>query len=375
MTYFSHGRQDLIHRIAGCCMEDLMMKNSEDKKWMGIALGEAAKGIGLTSPNPPVGAVIVKDGVELARGWHRKSGTNHAEKDALSKLDPGEAVGATVYVTLEPCSTRGRTGACADALIDAGVARVVYGARDPNPAHVGGADQILAKAGIEVTSGVSEEECWKLIRGFAMVQKEGRPWVIAKSAMSLDGRITRPSGEGQWLTGTEAREQVQLLRGEVDAIITSGETLRQDDPALTLRSDKISRDKGQPWRVVLTRGEIECGDYQLFTDDHRDRSLLFKSGSLYDVLRTLVEEKKVLMVLLEAGGGLLGSFADAGLIDEWVVYLAPIVVGGPKPALGGSGTESLEDRLSLKDVVIQQVGEDVCARGIVDREGPRPLHR
>ena len=356
-------------------MEKLTMYPSEDEKWLRIALGEAAKGIGLTLPNPPVGAVIVKDGVELARGWHRKWGTDHAEKDALSRLKPREAAGATAYVTLEPCSTHGRTGACVEALIEAGIAKVVYGSRDPNPVHAGRADPILVGAGIEIRSGVCKEECDHLIRGFAMVQNEGRPWVIAKTAMSLDGQITRPEGEGQWLTGLEAREQVQILRGEVDAIVTSGETLRQDDPTLTIRSDKISSEKVQPWRVVLTRGEIECQNYQLFTDDHRDRSLLFRNKSLYDVLHGLAGEKGVMTVLLEAGGELLGSFSDEGLIDEWVVYLAPMVVGGPKAALGGQGTAILEERISLKDITIQQVGKDICARGIVDRTGPDTLQR
>lgn len=351
------------------------MNRSEDEKWVRIALEEAAGGIGLTSPNPPVGAVIVKDGIELARGWHRKAGSAHAEKDALSKLSGGGGKGATVYVTLEPCSTHGRTGACATALIDAGIATVVYGAKDPNPDHAGRADEILAEAGIEVRSGVCEAECLHLIRGFAMVQTAGRPWVIAKTAMSLDGKITRPAGEGQWLTGSEAREQVQLLRGEVDAILTSGETLRLDDPALTIRSDRVSSKKEQPWRVVSTRKKIDRSRYQLFNDEHRERSLVFENVSQYDLLRTLAKEYSVDTVLLEAGGNLLGSYLDEGLIDEWVIFLAPMVVGGGTPAVGGEGREKLEERLSLKSITIQQVGGDLVARGLVDRDGPRPLER
>lgn len=351
------------------------MNHSEDEKWVRIALEEAAKGTGLTSPNPPVGAVIVKGGVELARGWHRKAGTAHAERDALSGLRGEEARGATAYVTLEPCSTHGRTGACATALVEAGISRVVYGTRDPNPAHAGRADGVLEEAGIEVMSGVCEEECRHLIRGFAMVQTEGRPWVIAKTAMSLDGKITRPPGEGQWLTGPEAREEVQLLRGEVDAIMTSGETLRQDDPALTIRSDRVSAEKEQPWRVVSTRRKIDRELYQLFNDKHRDRSLVFENVSQYDILRTLAGDYSVNTVLIEAGGDLLGSYLDEGLIDEWVIYLAPMVVGGGVPAVGGRGRAELEERLSLKGVTIQQIGRDLCARGVVDRLGPRPLER
>jgi diaminohydroxyphosphoribosylaminopyrimidine deaminase / 5-amino-6-(5-phosphoribosylamino)uracil reductase len=351
------------------------MKRNEDEKWMRVALEEARRGIGLTSPNPPVGAVLVKDGRELSRGWHQRAGEKHAERDALSKLAAGEAEGATAYVTLEPCSTQGRTGACARALIEAGVARVVYGVRDPNPEHAGRADGILNEAGIAVEVGVCERECAHLIRGFAMVQTEGRPWVIAKTAMSLDGRITRPPGEGQWLTGPEAREQVQLLRGEVDAILTSGETVRRDNPALTIRSMEVPAQKKQPWRVVMTREGLERDRYQLFTDEWKERSVLFEKIDEYEVLRTLAMKYESNTILLEAGGDLLGLFSDQGLIDEWVIYLSPMVLGGPKPALGGEGTASLEERLLLKELRIEQIGKDVCARGLVDREGRRPLAR
>ena len=351
------------------------MRENEDKRWIQVALEEARCGVGLTAPNPPVGAVIVRDGLELARGWHRRAGTPHAERIALAKLAPGEARGATVYVTLGPCSTLAKTRACTTALIEAGISRVVYGTRDPNPAHEGGADKVLAAAGIEVKSGVCEEECFHLIRGFAMVQKEGRPWVIAKTAMSLDGRITRPLGEGQWLSGPGAREEVQLLRAEVSAIITSGETVRRDNPSLTLRSAAISAEKEQPWRVVLTRNGIQQADYQLFNDEHAQRSLSFQNEELGTVLSKLVINQGVDTVLLESGGGLMGDFLDAGLVNEWVIYLVPLVTGGPSPAVGGMGAGTLEERYSLKNITIRQVGDDLCVRGLVDREGPGRLER
>lgn len=351
------------------------MKTSEDEKWMREALGEAARGIGLTAPNPPVGAVFVKEGIELARGWHRRTGMLHAERDALSKLQAGAAEGSTAYVTLEPCCTHGRTGACTDALIVAGVTRVVYGARDPNPNHQGRADEVLNTAGIVVESGVLAEECETMIRGFAMTQREGRPWVIAKTAMSLDGRITRPPGEGQWLSGGVAREEVQLLRAEVDAIVTSGETLRRDDPALTLRSAKIPGEKKQALRVVVTRGKIDRSKYQLFQDEHGASSLVFENLPLYEVLRTLTLDHGVSTLLVEAGGGLLGSFLDEGLIDEWVIYLAPIVTGGPVPAVAGEGSAELADRLSLQKVEIERVGEDLRMRGVTNRDSLQPLER
>ncbi|MDA7494131.1 bifunctional diaminohydroxyphosphoribosylaminopyrimidine deaminase/5-amino-6-(5-phosphoribosylamino)uracil reductase RibD [Akkermansiaceae bacterium] len=351
------------------------MKISENEKWIRIALGEGRKGIGLTAPNPPVGAVVVKDGVEIARGWHHKVGSPHAEKDALSKLKEDEVRGATVYVTLEPCSTHGCTGACTEALISAGVSKVVYGACDPNPSHSGEADKILEAAGIRVVTGILEEECQDLIRGFSTVQTLGRPWLIAKTAMSLDGRITRRKGEGQWLSGTEAREEVQELRSEADAILTSGETVRRDDPALTLRGAGISSEKTQPWRVVMTQQGFDKKDFQIFEDEWKERTLIFKNQNKYDVLHTLAEQHGVNTVLLEIGGSLLGSFLDEGLVDEWVIYLTPLVTGGPSVAVGGQGSETLEARLNLKNVRIHQVGRDICARGIVDRKNLQPLER
>ena len=351
------------------------MKISENEKWIRIALGEGRKGIGLTPPNPPVGAVVVKDGVEIARGWHHKVGSPHAEKDALSKLKEDEVRGATVYVTLEPCSTHGCTGACTEALISAGVSKVVYGACDPNPSHSGEADKILEAAGIRVVTGILEEECQDLIRGFSTVQTLGRPWLIAKTAMSLDGRITRRKGEGQWLSGTEAREEVQELRSEADAILTSGETVRRDDPALTLRGAGISSEKTQPWRVVMTQQGFDKKDFQIFEDEWKERTLIFKNQNKYDVLHTLAEQHGVNTVLLEIGGSLLGSFLDEGLVDEWVIYLTPLVTGGPSVAVGGQGSETLEARLNLKNVRIHQVGRDICARGIVDRKNLQPLER
>ena len=351
------------------------MKISEDEKWIQVALGEGRRGIGLTAPNPPVGAVVIKDGVEIARGWHHKVGSPHAEKDALSKLKDDEARGATVYVTLEPCSTHGRTGACTEALISAGVSKVVYGACDPNPSHSRKAGKILEAAGIRVVTGILEEKCQELIRGFSTVQTLGRPWLIAKTAMSLDGRITRPKGEGQWLSGAGAREEVQLLRTEADAILTSGETVRRDNPALTLRGAGISSEKTQPWRVVMTQQGFDQKDFQIFKDEWKERTLIFQNQPKYEVLRNLAEQHGVNTVLLETGGSLLGSFLDEGLIDEWVIYLTPLVTGGPSVAVGGEGRETLEERLHLKNVRIHRAGRDICARGIVDRESLKPLER
>ena len=341
----------------------------EDARWMRRAIEEGRKGIGRTSPNPAVGSVIVKDGIELGAGWHRGAGMPHAEREAIAavKRTHGEAAlkGSSVYVTLEPCSTYGRTPPCTDGLIEAGVSRVIYAAEDPNPAHAGRADRLLEEVGIAVTRGVLAEEASRLIRPFAKVQRSGLPWVILKTAMSLDGRITRPPGEGMWLTGEAARAEVQRLRAECEAIFTSGETVRRDNPRLDLRDPELAAGRPQPWRVILTRdAESLPMDAPLFTDGHRDRTLVEDRDHPETVLRRLASERGVSAVLVECGGRLAAELMEAGLADEWVAFMAPLISGGPVPALAGNG---LGDGLALDDARFQRFGPDVMLRATIRR--------
>lgn len=351
------------------------MNIPENNHWMRLALKEAQRSTGLTSPNPAVGAVIVKDGIVIARGRTRQVGGNHAERDALSILEAGEAKGATIYVTLEPCSTRGRSGACTDAIIAAGISRVVYGLEDPNPSHAGRADGILNAAGIEVERGICEKECRHQIRGFISVQTKGRPWVIAKTAMSLDGKISRPNGEGQWLSNEKSRERVHLLRSEVDAIVTSGETVRRDNPSLTLRSSRISEEKEQPLRVVLTKSGLDQSQWKLFNDEYKNRTRIFEDIKLRDVLTQLSGNEGVNTVMLECGGSLMGAFLDLNLIDEFMIFYAPMVTGGPHCAIGGNGISGLEERWGLENPSVEQIGNDLCLRGLVSTKARRKLER
>ncbi|MES2921476.1 MAG: bifunctional diaminohydroxyphosphoribosylaminopyrimidine deaminase/5-amino-6-(5-phosphoribosylamino)uracil reductase RibD [Verrucomicrobiota bacterium] len=336
---------------------------NDDDRWMRLALDEARKGVGRTAPNPPVGAVIVKNGELLGKGWHRSAGQPHAEREALAAA--GDVRGATIYITLEPCSTHGRTPPCTQGLIDAGIARVVYACVDRNPDHAGRADALLNAAGIEVLSGVCADEAEKLLRPFFKVRETGLPWVIWKSAMSLDGRITRPPGEGQWLTGEAARADVQQLRSTVDAILTSGETVRRDNPALTIRVPELLDGRQQPWRVVATgKPETMPADAPLFSDEWRDRTLIRPPHDLQETLRGLAKDQGVLTVMVEAGGVFSAALFEAGLIDEVVVYYAPILCGGPSPGLGGVG---LKESLHLDEIDFQQFENDICLRGIVRR--------
>ena len=336
---------------------------------MALALEEARKGVGRTAPNPPVGAVIVKDGVLLGKGWHRAVGQPHAERVALAEARQAfghdALLGSTVYVTLEPCSTHGRTPPCVAGLIEAGVGRVVYAVADRNPAHLGRADALLREAGITVDSGVAADAALNLLRPFFKVQETGLPWVIWKAAMSLDGRLTRPPGEGQWLTGPEARADVQLIRSQIEAVVTSGETARRDLPRLTVREPGLLEGRAQPWRIVLTaRSESLPAESPLLTDEWRERTLIRSGENLEQVLRDLVAGQGVLSVLLESGGILAASFLEAALVDEVVIYLAPMLCGGETSALSGSGVVSGLDRASI---TFEKIGADVRLRGRIVR--------
>lgn len=340
-----------------------------DADWMRLALEEARKGLGKTAPNPPVGAVMVKDGELLGKGWHQAAGQPHAEREALAdavQAHGAEALrGATIYITLEPCSTTGRTPPCTAGLIEAGLARVVYACVDANQQHAGRADGLLHEAGLEVESGVLAAEVEPLLRPFFKVRRTGLPWLIWKTAMSLDGRLTRPPGEGPWLTGEQARTDVQRLRGEVDAILTSGETVRRDKPALTIRVPELVEGREQPWRVVFTGDEASLPmDAPLFADEARDRTLIRPREDLEQSLRQLASEQGVLSCMTEAGGVFSAALLEAGLIDEVVVYLAPLLCGGPHPAMAGAG---LPESLKLGVCDYRQLGDDVRLRAVIER--------
>lgn len=332
-----------------------------------MALAEAQKGVGKTAPNPPVGAVMVKDGELLGAGWHHGAGLAHAEVEAISDAirNHGEGClkGATAYVTLEPCSTTGRTPACTNGLISAGISRVVYACQDPNPQHAGAADGVLGAAGITVTPRILEEKCQAILRPFFKVQTTGLPWVIWKCAMSLDGKITRPAGEGQWLSSETSRADVQLLRAEVDAIITSGETVRVDKPALTIRVPELLEGRNQPWRVVITdKQETVQVEAALFSDEWRERTLIRSGLDLELVLRNLVREQGVLSIMIEAGGKFSSAMITGGFVDEVVIYQAPLLCGATVPALG----EPFPQSARLKEVTHEKIGDDLKIRGLLE---------
>ena len=330
-----------------------------DERFMRLALAEAKKGLGLTSPNPAVGAVLVAKGDVIARGHHTQAGLDHAEIKCLKRARARAVQDATLFVTLEPCSTHGRTPPCTDAIIAAGIREVVIGAIDPNPVHAGNGIEQLRAAGISVRTGLLAEGCSQLNESFNKWIQTRRPFVIAKCGMSLDGRLTRPPNESRWLTGTKARDHAHQLRAQVDAILIGAETLRRDNPRLTFRGGKKVK---QPWRIVLSRSRRLPRDARLFTDRYADRTLVYSEKSLAMVLEDL-GQKKVTSVLIEGGGDIFGQALDAKLIDKVQIYVAPLLTGGPVVAFPRDGAAETKEALRLKKVRYQRVNGDVCIIG------------
>jgi diaminohydroxyphosphoribosylaminopyrimidine deaminase/5-amino-6-(5-phosphoribosylamino)uracil reductase len=332
------------------------MATQRDEKFMRVALNEAKKALGQTSPNPAVGAVLVVGNRIVAKGHHRGAGRDHAEVECLRNFGAPLPARATLYVTLEPCSTEGRTAPCTDAILQAGVSNVVVGAIDVNPRHSGKGIVQLRNAGVRVRESVLADDCAQINEAFNKWIVTGHPFVIAKCGMSLDGRLTRPAGEPCWITGGAARRHAHQLRARVDAILVGAETVRADDPRLTVRGIHGAR---QPWRVLLTRSGKLPRRAHLFSDRFSSRTLVFQHKSLTDVLKDL-GQRGVASVMIEGGGEVLGQALDARLIDKVQIYLGSTLTGGPIIAFPGRGAETAANALRLRRVCYERIGQDVC---------------
>ncbi len=264
-----------------------------------------------------------------------------------------------MYVTLEPCSTTGRTGPCTEAIIASGVKSVVVGAVDPNPHHAGRGLELLKAAGVEVRANVLANECCALNKPFNKWIQTGVPYVIAKCGMSLDGRLTPPPRAERWITSSASRRHANRLRAQVDAILVGGATVRADNPRLTVRAVSKAR---QPLRVVLSNTGRLPDDAHLFTDRFADRTLVFRNQTLDAVLVEL-GRKDVTSVLIEGGGDVLGQALDSRVIDEVQIYIGPVFTGGPVFAFGGRGAGSTTEALRLREPRYEQIGDDVFVTG------------
>ena len=362
------------------------------------ALGLAARASGRTSPNPLVGSIVVRDGQVVGEGWHRVAGGAHAEVEALR--DAGDAArGATLYATLEPCAHHGRTPPCVDAILAAGVRHVVYALGDPNPAAAGGA-AALERAGVTVTSGIEEAAARDLNRFFLHHVAHDRPYVIAKSASSLDGRVATRTGQSRWITGDASRRRAHELRQSIDAILVGAGTVIADDPSLTVRLDPAALapdDVRHPRAVVLdSRGRVPLDRVLLreartpativattpaMPGDHR--AALERAGCDVRVLTPAADDARVPLdslldslgasgvqsLLLEGGPTVHGAFLDAGLVDELWCFIAPFVIGGTEatPAVGGLGVAAIGDAARIDAPHVERLDGDVLIRGALRR--------
>lgn len=315
--------------------------------------------------NPQVGCVVLDPaGVIIAEGWHRGAGTAHAEVDALSQLSPAQAQGSTFVVTLEPCNHTGRTGPCAQALIEAGVGKVVYAATDPGHASSGGA-QRLRDAGIEVLGGVLEDDVEELLEEWMLSARLHRPHVTVKWAASLDGRAAAHDGTSQWISGPQSRARVHEQRAAADAIVVGTGTVLSDNPSLTARTPEGELHEHQPVPVIIGKRNIP-GDALIH--QHPLEPLVIGHNDLHAALSEMFDTG-IRSVFVEGGPTLASAFIASGLVDRVYVYLAPALLGGDKVALGDLGVSTLSERIDLTVTSTEQLGSDIFITAIPVRKG------
>jgi diaminohydroxyphosphoribosylaminopyrimidine deaminase/5-amino-6-(5-phosphoribosylamino)uracil reductase len=322
---------------------DRAMRHALDLASRGPATGE----------NPQVGCVLLDaSGTIVAEGWHRGVGTPHAEVDALGKVD--DATGLTAVVTLEPCNHTGHTGPCSEALIAAGIGQVFFAVADPGRFSGGGA-QRLAEAGVPVTGGVLREEAEEFQHKWLTAERLGRPYVTLKWASTLDGRAAAQDGTSQWITGTAARQRVHEQRSASDAIVVGTGTVAADDPSLTARGDAGELMEHQPTAVVIGNTPVPK-DAKLHS--HPGGLIELRTHDLADALGQLFEQG-LLRVFVEGGPTLASALIEAGLVDEYAIYLAPALLGGDKLAIGDIGVAGMPDIRRLEIRGIEQLGNDL----------------
>lgn len=370
--------------------------NPSDRRYMELAMAMAKMGWGATNPNPLVGAVVVKDDHVIGRGYHRGPGEMHAEMEALCDLGE-EAGGATLYVNLEPCCHYGKTPPCVSIIKEKGIAKVVAAMKDPNPKVNGKGFDVLRQAGIEVVVGVLEEEAAKLNEIFVKFISTDLPFVIMKSAMTLDGKIACENGDSFWVSGEEARNEAQFLRRRAAAIMVGVNTVINDNPKLTVRVPR--EETRNPLRIVAdSTGKIPIDSYIVKTaqeiptliatteliDDACEKALLDKGVVLLKLpSKDGKVDVKALMhnlhsmgldsVLLEGGSRLNASCVEAGVVDKVMVYVAPKILGGDKALtpVGGNGIHAMKDAIAVHSMTVRRIGEDFCIEGYINEQRNR----
>jgi diaminohydroxyphosphoribosylaminopyrimidine deaminase/5-amino-6-(5-phosphoribosylamino)uracil reductase len=360
------------------------------------AAGLSLRGRGLVSPNPMVGAVLARDGLVIGEGWHRRYGGLHAEREAIAdaRSRGNEVAGSTAYLTLEPCGHTGRQPPCADALIEAGVSEVVYACEDPTPKTAGVGPQKLREAGIEVRRAgpAVEAAARELIQDFLKMAATGRPLLILKLAMSLDGKVATGSGDSRWISGPESRGMVHRWRADLDAVAVGAGTFTADDPRLTARldpagadSDPLSEPVRQPVRIVFDTGPVVAPGAAIF-EEIESAPVLLVTGPGSDPERIAVLEQAgaqvvatgpgsrrerfleamdllggrgIGSVLLEGGPTMAGIAIESGEVDRFEAFIAPVLLGGGLSAVEGEGPQKMADAIAARDMQVSRVGQDV----------------
>jgi diaminohydroxyphosphoribosylaminopyrimidine deaminase/5-amino-6-(5-phosphoribosylamino)uracil reductase len=361
-----------------------------DRHFMRLALRQAVRAKGRTSPNPLVGAAIVKENQVIATGYHKKAGTPHAEVNAIAKAQ-GKTKGATLYVTLEPCSHHGRTPPCTEAVWRSGIHRVVVGMTDPNPLVAGSGIRFLQDKGLEVSFGVLADECRRINRPFCQWITNNRPWVIMKAGVSLDGRIAARTGQSGWITNERSRRYVHQLRDQVDAILVGIGTALTDDPSLTTRLPGpnhrdpmrvvLDRDLRLPPHAKMLRQEstartmIVCGPRA----EMGRRQALVRAGAVImpvglgtdgelDLVEVLSElgSRQVTSLLVEGGSRVHGAFWSQGLVHQVNLFYGPLILGGDGvPLLTGLGLDRVDQARRVHDIRSRRFGDDLMIEGVV----------
>jgi len=363
--------------------------DNHDIRFMKKALKQARKGIGRTSPNPPVGAVIVRDGEVIASGYHKMAGANHAEVEALDSLNTDIRPGDSMYVTLEPCNHHGKTPPCTEAIIQKGIKKVVVGIPDPNPKVEGHGIEFLRQHQIDVKVGLLENECNRVIEAFKKLQLTGRPFVIAKSAQTLDGWTGTSTGHSKWITNEKSRKFVHNLRDKVDGIMVGVGTIIADDPSLTTRLRH--QNTKDPIRIVLDTNLRIMHNSKVLNHDSSSETFIVagefvsadavkevkrkgvsiikcpvRDGRIdLSALMAILGRMSIMSVLVEGGAAVMGSMIREKLIDKFYVFKAPRILGGNDgiPMADGKGPEKIDGSLNLKDIRVRRLGDDVLIRG------------
>ena len=346
----------------------IMAFNQQDTECMALALKLSRLGRGSVGANPMVGCVITRDNKIIAQDYHRQYGKGHAEINALDQINH-KADNCNVYVTLEPCSHQGKTPPCVKALINANVAKVFVATLDSNPEVSGSGVKLLRDSGIEVEVGLLEKSALEINRGFLKRMKTDLPFVTSKIAMSLDGRVAMRNGQSKWITSDASRNDVQILRSQNQAILTGSGTILNDNPMLTIRNEELN---SKPLRVVIdSNNQITDKSLNIFSNDsetlilNESNSKVLENGKL-DLKSALIYigSLGINNLLLEAGSGLNGAMMDAGLIDEFIIYTAPIILGSDAQPMMQIPLKEMSEKISLNIIELTQVSNDIKIRAI-----------